>query len=256
MFQLVGASRLYRVVHSNRNIPILKRYLSSSNKNENDLGINTSSYKPSTAKQETHIPDNLQGGQAKETFDTTSKSTATLTDDGKVWSVQNPGSVHVAPLGTIAKTTVPPASVDGKLIHDTTVYTTQGELNLADPFTSHVLQGEPTPGQLAEAAAASAFETFAPDTPLATPSATDTVFAPKISSTDVYSTTTSPTGQFENGTASTTHDTTQYETSNKSKIFGGQDTSASSKTHSNKSTYKTRYDTFFFLIIKIFEFIF
>ncbi len=97
-------------------------------------------------------------------------------------SVQNAGSVHIAPLGAVATTTVvPTAAGDSKTIHETTVRTTQGELASSDPLKTATVQGEPTPGQLAEAAAASAFETYAPDTPLTTSTTTDAIFAPKIS---------------------------------------------------------------------------
>lgn len=231
----------------------IKRILSTnSHDQKNDLGIDTKSYKPSTAKTETHVPDDLKGGQPIETIDKLPRTTATLTGGGKVWyvsnstrylfsklskyllrSVQNPGSVHVAPLGAAATTFVPTAQVDGQTTHETTVHTTQGELNIADPFKTHVLQPEVTPAQLAEAAAASAFEPFAPDTPLTTPSPpVDTVFAPKISSTELYSAASSPTAHYENVTpSSTTTDTTQYETATKSTVFGGQDTSASTKKH-------------------------
>ncbi|CAF0818358.1 unnamed protein product [Adineta ricciae] len=211
----------------------IKRTLSiNSHDQKNELGIDTKSYKPSTAKTETHVPDDLKGGQPIETIDKPPRSTATLTSGGKVWSVQNPGSVHIAPLGATATTFVPAAKVDGQTIHETTVHTTQGELNIADPFKTHVLQPEATPAQLAEAAAVSAFEPFAPDTPLTTTSPADTVFAPKISSTELYSATSSPTAHYEKATpSSSTTDTTKYEAATKSTVFGGLDTLASTKKH-------------------------
>jgi len=137
---------------------------------------------------------------------------------------------------------VPSSAADGKTKHETTVHTTQGELNFADPLTTHTFKGEPTPGQLAEAAAASAFETFTSDTPLTASSTTDTIFAPKISSTDVYSTASSPTGQYENAASSSTQDTTkyEYESTIQSKVFGGQDTSSSStKKHPKEDPFNT-----------------
>jgi hypothetical protein len=251
---LVGTSRLYRVVdicHSttnqssflNTNTLTLKRYLSnisSNNKDKNDLGINTNLYKPSTNAKETHVSDKLKGGQPTETIDTAPKSTPTLTGSGNVWSVQNPGSVHIASSRRVAETFVPPSTVDESKINETTVHSiTHGHVNIADPFTTHTLQSEATPARLAEAAAASAFETFAPDTPLTTPTITDTVFSPKISSTDTYSEASSPTGQYEHSSASPTHDTTIYETTSQSKVFGGQDTSASSKKHPNENAFET-----------------
>jgi hypothetical protein len=153
----------------------------------------------------------------------------------------------MASLGNAATTFVSTSHGDSKISHETTVHTTQGrEYNIANPYTTHALQAEGTPAELAEAAAASAFEPFTPGTPLTTVSTTDTVFAPKISSTDVYSTASSPTGQYENMISPSATDTTKYETSTESKVFGSQDTSASSKRHSNedlrstKKTNKTR----------------
>ncbi|CAF0812536.1 unnamed protein product [Adineta steineri] len=256
-----GIPELHRVVDicqqtiSSNTKRCLSNISSNNNKkNENDLGIDTKIYKPSTATTQTHIPDNLKGGQPTETIETIPKSTATLTGGGHVWSVQNPNLVHIAPLGATS-TQFASAPLDGKTAHETLVHATQGELNIADPFTTHTLHGEATPGQLAEAAAASAFETFAPDTPMTSAPTSDTVFAPKISSTDVYSSASSPTGQFENAVSSSTshHD---YETSTQSHIYGGQDTSASTKTHQNISGYnvqttdKTRQKKQFLLLNK------
>ncbi|CAF3502685.1 unnamed protein product [Rotaria sp. Silwood1] len=246
-----GTSRLYRVVNlyhsnnnpstfSNINILLLKRCLSNTNKNEKDINVNTDLFKPSTAKEETHIPDDLRGGQSPETIDTLPKTTPTLTGSGKVWSVQNAGSVHVAPLGAAATTFVPRSTEGGQTVHETTVHTKQGELNIADPLRTHVLQPEVTPAQLAEAAAASAFEPFAPNTPLTSSSTTDTVFAPKISSTELYSNASSPTAQFTSSIPPVTPDTTIYETTNQSKVFGGQDTSASTKKHPKEDPFDTK----------------
>ncbi|CAF1176705.1 unnamed protein product [Rotaria sordida] len=246
-----GTSRLHRVVDlcysnnnpstvSNINILLLKRCLSNTNKDGKDINFNTELFKPSTAKEKTHVPDDLVGGQPRETIDSASKGTATLTGGGKVWSVQNSGSVHVAPLGAATTTFVPTSTEGGKTIHETTVHKKQGELNIADPLRTHILQPESTSAELAEAAAASAFEPFAPNTPLTTPSTTDTVFAPKISSTDVHSSTSSPTAQFESSIPPINPDQTVYETTKKSKVFGGQDTSASSKTHPKEDPFATK----------------
>jgi len=207
----IGTPRLYRVVNSNhyesifsnRNILTFKRSLSSNN------------------KKETAVPDDLKGGQSKETLNADLKSGV-----GQVWSAQNLGSIHVAPLGTVGATTfVSTPHGDDKTIHETTVHTTQGELSFADPSRTHTLRPESTPGQFAEAAAAS-------------PSTTDTVFAPKISSNEVHSSASSPTAQFEN-VASLNPDTTKYETTTKSKVFGGQDTTASTKKHPQEDPFKT-----------------
>jgi hypothetical protein len=240
LFYLAGTTRLYRgvnICHSNTNNLTLKRCLSntSNNKKGTDLGIDKSSYKPSTISKAQKIPNDLKGGQPQETIDSTPKITATLTGGGKVWSVQNPGSVHVAPLAAATTTFVPTSSDDAKTIHETTVYTTQGQLNFADPSKTHILKPEATPAQLAEAAAASAFEPFSPAT-----SPTDTVFAPKISSTDIYSSASSPTGQYENATPSTIHGSTDYESTYQSEVFGGTDTSASDKQHPTENLYKAK----------------
>jgi hypothetical protein len=51
--------------------------------------------------------------------------------------------------------------------------------------------------QIAEAAAASAFEPFTQDTTIMTMNIVDATFAPKISSVDVYSSASSPTADFD-----------------------------------------------------------
>ena len=91
-------SRIYRVLirhqlSSRFFNPIQYRSLSNTSKNqdnekENDLGINTEMYKPSTTKKETHVPDDLHSGQPTETFDAPPRSTATLTGSGKFWFVR------------------------------------------------------------------------------------------------------------------------------------------------------------------------
>jgi hypothetical protein len=75
---------------SNEKLLILKRCLSNiaNNKNEYDLDGTTKLYKPSTAKQETHVSDELKGEQSVETFDTIPKSAPTLAGVEKVWLVQ------------------------------------------------------------------------------------------------------------------------------------------------------------------------
>ncbi|CAF3037651.1 unnamed protein product [Rotaria sp. Silwood2] len=237
-----GTSRLHRVVdlcHSNynsltfSNINILSIKRCLSNINEKDINFNTELFKPSTAKKETHVPDELKGEQPKETINSIPKTTTTLSGSGKVWSVQNASSVRIAPSDAATTTFVPTSTKGGPTVHETIVHTKQGELNIADSLRTHVLQSETTTAQLAEAAATSAFE---PNTPLTT----DTVFAPKISSTDLYSSASSPTAQFQSSIPSITPDTTVYETTNKSKIFGGQDTSASTKTHPTEDPFDTK----------------
>ncbi len=159
-------------------------------------------------------------------------------------SAQNPDGVHVAPLAGVEATTfVPTSNVGGKAAHERTVYTTQGELNITDPFKIRKLQGEPTPVQYAEAAAESAFEPFAPDAPLKSSSKTaKPVFTPKISSNDTYSTTMSPTSEFDTTvrTSSSSQDTVKYETSLKGKIHGGQDTTAETKKHPKENPFNLK----------------
>jgi hypothetical protein len=93
-------------------------------------------------------------------------------------------------MATVPKPFVPTQTADGNTIHEIKVHTTQGELSFADPINTHILQPE--------AAAASAFDTYPPNTPMAASSHADTVFGPKISSTDLYSAALSPTSQYEN----------------------------------------------------------
>jgi hypothetical protein len=139
--------------------------------------------------------------------------------------------VHIAPLGQVQSTTfVPKATEGGPASHETTVYTAKGKLNIADPFKTHKLEAEPTSGQLAEAAAASAFETFAPDEPSKSASAKEPVFAPKISSKNVYSATSSPTAHFDTAVPKPSQqESVKYETARRPIVFGGQDTSSETK---------------------------
>lgn len=130
---------------------------------------------------------------------------------------------------------------DKQAAHETTVYSTKGALNIADPFKTHPLQPEPTPGQLAEAAAASAFQPFAPDTPLDSAPINEPVFAPKISSTDIHSTTSSPTAHFEATVSTpTAQEPVKYEMANKPKVFGGQDTSADARKHPKENPFNLK----------------
>ncbi|CAF0921471.1 unnamed protein product [Adineta steineri] len=211
---------------------IFKRCLSSKNKESkdgNNLNTHADLYKPSTTKEETHIPDELK--HHHQPTDTINTGVNTFKKSGgKVWSATNPDSVHVAKLNRVNSTQfVPKTDKNGGKPHETTVYTTQGELNIADPSTTHKLQPEVTPAQLAEAAAASAFETDAPAKSAPTPEA---VFAPKISSSEVYSSPSSPTANFEGAKPSSTQsESVKYEASNRPRVFGGQDTSAATKKH-------------------------
>ena len=155
-------------------------------------------------------------------------------------STQNPADLHIAPLNEAHSAVSGAAINDNKhATHERTVYSTGGTVNIADPFKTHPLQPQTTPGQLAEAAAASAFEPFAPDTPSASTPIAEPVFAPKISSKDVHSPISSPTAHFEVTvpTSSSSQEPVKYEMSNKPKVFGGQDTSADARKHPKENPF-------------------
>ncbi|CAF0879799.1 unnamed protein product [Adineta ricciae] len=219
----------------NVNNGIFQRCLATQNKNSNKVDSHADLYKPSTAKQETHVPDDLKHHhQPPETINTTLNTTAV--GGGKVWSNQSPSRVHVANKGT---TFVPKTNNDVQHIQDKTVYTTQGEVNITDPFQTHKLQSDITSAKLAEAEAASAFETFEPGTPLSSASVVESNFMPKVSSAEVYSTISSPTAQFQSNGPPTPHESVKYETAVKGKVFGGQDTSADSMKHPKEDPFTT-----------------
>ena len=136
--------------------------------------------------------------------------------------------MHIAPLGQVQSTEfVPKATEGGPASHETTVYTTKGKLNIADPFKTHKLEAEPTPGQLAEAAAASAFETEEPPQSASTKEA---AFAPKISSKGVYSSASSPTSNFDTAAPKPSQqESIKYEAARRPIVFGGQNTSGETK---------------------------
>jgi hypothetical protein len=224
LIQVSGINSKFLLEKSNSIFNISQRCLSSKNQDPN---IHADLYKPSTAKEKTHVPDALKGHhQSPETFATT-----TLNDGAKVWSPKNPDGVHVAPLAETKSAQFVSKSTEGaKAAHEATVYSTKGGLNIADPFKTRTLKPDASPGKSAEAAAASAFEPFAPSTSKASSPTAEGTFAPKISSTDVYSTTSSPTAHFDTATSkSSQQETVKYEKAQKSKVFGGQDTSADSK---------------------------
>lgn len=230
--------RLVQVMESNYSKSLFKRTLASKNP---ELDSRANLYKASTTKKQQQVPSDLKTGQPPETFADSSDSP--ISTGGKVWSVQHPDDVHIAPLGRVQATTfTASAEPSSAAVRETTVYTTQGELNIADPFTTHTLKPDATPQQAAEAAAASAFETFA--SPVAPPA--ETVFAPKISSTEVYSTTMSPTANFDSpvstpaASESTSQNTIKYETAPKGKVFGGQDTTAYTKKHPKENPFNLK----------------
>ena len=96
---LAGTARLSRVavfqpsegssaVGGRVNFLPIQRYLSnksSTDKGDHGVDAHAKLYKPSTEKEETHVPDALKGGQDPGTFATATKTTPTLTGGGKVW---------------------------------------------------------------------------------------------------------------------------------------------------------------------------
>lgn len=81
LFFQARTSRLIQVANVNH----LKncRFLATKSKGPDAIDTHPDLYKPSTAKQETHVPDSLKGGQAPDTIETISKKP--LTGAGKVW---------------------------------------------------------------------------------------------------------------------------------------------------------------------------
>lgn len=234
------SGRLPSVCHAYNSI--VQRYASSKNQsieNVDEADVHAKMYKPSTEKQHTHVPNDLKGGQAPETV--INAASEPMKGSGKVWSLQDADSIHVSPLaGAASDQFVSSASPNGQSGHQTTVHSTQGKVNIADPFTTHKLQPQVSTAQLAEAAAASAFEPFAPDTPIAASPTADATFAPKISSNETYSSTTSPTAHFDSATPMPQGEPKQYETASRSKVYGGQDTTAATKKHPKENPFNTK----------------
>ena len=125
------------------------------------------------------------------------------------------------------------------------VSTSAGQKNSSsEEFVDPMAKPGVTPAKLAEAAAASAFEPFPPNTPLTSAPASDATFAPKISSVDTYSNTSSPTAHFDTvvkgeTNAAAAQDALHYETSARGKVYGGQDTSAESKKRPKENPFNT-----------------
>jgi hypothetical protein len=132
----------------------------------------------------------------------------TNVNTGKVWSLQSADEVHVAPLASV-KTPFVPTVTDSD--HTTTVHKIRGKVSVADPIQMKEFKGD------------------------ASTVPRDTVFTPKISTTEIYSDATSPTAHFESAVPPivdrNSHAAPSYETNFQSKVFGGQDTLASTKKH-------------------------
>lgn len=68
---------------SNGNLRTFERCLATKSANQKNADSHSDLYKPSTAKEGTHVPDDLKGGQPADTIETGSKSSSTA--GGKVW---------------------------------------------------------------------------------------------------------------------------------------------------------------------------
>ncbi len=69
-----------------KNLLSIQRCLSTKNnnsKNKKNLDVHADLYKPSTGKEEQHVPDDLKGGQPPETFDINPMGPTSA--GGKVW---------------------------------------------------------------------------------------------------------------------------------------------------------------------------
>lgn len=103
-FCLAGTSRFFRVIGANYlennkllyekqnslyniNNLIFNRCLTTKNKDSKNIDVHADLYKPSTAKEETHVADELKGHQSPETFNTAVKPTKL--GGGKVWWVNS-----------------------------------------------------------------------------------------------------------------------------------------------------------------------
>ncbi|CAF3601037.1 unnamed protein product [Rotaria sordida] len=176
------------LLFNNVNNLIFKRYITTKNnspKKINKVNVRTNLYKSSTVQQQIHTSNDLKGQQPSETI----KHSTTITNNENIWSTRPSYDIHISSLRDNTSTTfISPFMKDGKNIYETKMYTIQDEL---DPFKTCTSQSDITPVQLAEAAVVSAFEQSTPNNiPLTSSSSTtttETVFVPKIFSTNIYS---------------------------------------------------------------------
>jgi hypothetical protein len=148
-------------------------------------------------------------------------------------SNQDSHSIHVAPLNrSVSPQSTAKAFENSVKLHEPTVHSARGHVKAGGSMKIEAAPPVVTPAQSAEAAAASAFEPLSPNTPMP-----DVIFAPKISSVDTYSSASSPTAHFDSPVPGTPQETKMYETSARGKVFGGQDTSASSKKRPNENPF-------------------
>ncbi|CAF1151564.1 unnamed protein product [Rotaria sordida] len=160
------------LLFNNVNNLIFKRYITTKNnspKKINKVNVRTNLYKSSTVQQQIHTSNDLKGQQPSETI----KHSTTITNNENIWSTRPSYDIHISSLRDNTSTTfISPFMKD-------------------DPFKTCTSQSDITPVQLAEAAVVSAFEQSTPNNiPLTSSSSTtttETVFVPKIFSTNIYS---------------------------------------------------------------------
>ncbi|CAF4761547.1 unnamed protein product, partial [Rotaria sp. Silwood1] len=122
---------------------------------------------------------------------------------------------------------------DNKNIYETKIHVTQGELNITDPFKTFISQSDITPVKSDETASISTVEQIPQNTPQTT---TEANFAPKISSTNTYSESSSITVDLPSS-ISTKNNKIKYETINQLKVSGGQDTYGETITNPNEDLF-------------------
>ncbi|CAF2781834.1 unnamed protein product [Rotaria sp. Silwood2] len=247
-----GKSRLFRVIpisdkllflkensFNNVNNLIYKRCLTtgkSSPKTINEANVHKNIYQTPIVQQQIPTSDDHKNKQSSEP---TTNST-TITNDDNIWSRQPSRDIHVSPLNVNTSTgLISTSTKDGKNSHETKVHTTQGELNITDRFKTFISQSDITSAQLAKAAAVSAFEQVAPNTPLTSSTrTTEASFAPKISSTNTYSKSSSIAADLHSSISLPSQNTKiKYETINQSKVSGGQDTFGQTINHPREDLF-------------------
>ncbi|CAF4092425.1 unnamed protein product [Rotaria sp. Silwood1] len=121
-----------------------------------------------------------------------------------------------------------------KNIYETKIHVTQGELNITDPFKTFISQSDITPVKSDETASISTVKEIPQNTPQTT--TTEANFAPKISSTNTYSESSSITVDLPSS-ISTKNNKIKYETINQLKVSGGQDTYGETITNPNEDLF-------------------
>ncbi|CAF3733801.1 unnamed protein product [Rotaria socialis] len=249
MYISSGRSRLLRVIAVNYKLLFVKEKLinnlilkrSITTENNSPEKINASSvhanhlHETSALQKEVCVSDDHKGKQSSESF----PSNTTIACNQNVWSPQSPHIRHSSPLThDNSITSIATPLKHNKNLSETEVYTTPSELNTTNPLKkTHSSQSKLISVKLAEAAATSAFKQYAPSTPL-TLSTTETVFAPKISSTETYSKSSSLSTDFDSSISlSSATKKIKYETKNQSEVSGGQDTSGEIKIRPTENSF-------------------